>query len=119
MASAFPSRGVGDPAARLAVRDLGMGALGPGGEVGSGIAVAVGPIHFCNLDCGDEVLAARLRARPAWRAWSEERIVEHQRFAAHLRASVRPTFDTGVLDADEVADRIARWIQRLLAAVDR
>ncbi len=79
----------------------------------------LGPIHFCNLDCGDEVLAARLRARPAWRAWSEERIVEHQRFAAHLRASVRPTFDTGVLDADEVADRIARWIQRLLAAVDR
>jgi hypothetical protein len=88
-------------------------------RLAAAFAVAVGPIHFCNLDCGDEVLAARLRARPAWRAWSEERIVEHQRFAAHLRASVRPTFDTGVLDADEVADRIARWIQRLLAAVDR
>jgi len=41
MASAFPSRGVDDPAARLAVRSLGMGTLGPGGEVGGGVAVAV------------------------------------------------------------------------------
>jgi hypothetical protein len=30
MASAHPSRGVDHPAARLAVRSLGMGALGPG-----------------------------------------------------------------------------------------
>jgi hypothetical protein len=31
MASAYPSKGVDHPAARLAVRGLGMGALGPGG----------------------------------------------------------------------------------------
>src|SRR4029450_7802237 len=41
MASAFPSRGVGCPAARLAVRGLGMVVLGPGGEVDSGVLVAV------------------------------------------------------------------------------
>src|SRR5829696_3120848 len=41
-ASAFPSRGVGCPAARLAVRGLGMVALGPGGEVDGGVAV---PVH--------------------------------------------------------------------------
>src|SRR6266511_5329268 len=41
MASAFPSRGVGHPAARLAVRGLGVVALGPGGEVRGGVAVAV------------------------------------------------------------------------------
>jgi hypothetical protein len=25
----------------------------------------LGPIHFCDLDCPDDVLAARLRARPS------------------------------------------------------
>lgn len=55
----------------------------------------LGPMHFCNLDCDDEVLTGRLRARPAWRGWSEKRIAEHQRFAAQLRASIRPTLDTG------------------------
>jgi predicted kinase len=80
----------------------------------------VGPIHFCSLDCPDAVLAERLRARPAWRASSaEERIVEHQRFAAWLRAQIRPTFDTSVLSADEVADRVARWVRRLLVDTAR
>jgi gluconate kinase len=76
----------------------------------------VGPIHFCNLDCPDAVLAERLRSRPAWRGSSHEaNIVEHQRFAAWLRAQIRPTFDTSVLDVEEVADRVAGWVQRLLA----
>jgi len=40
---AFPSRGIGDPAARLAGRgpDSHLGGLGPGGEIGGGIAVSV------------------------------------------------------------------------------
>src|SRR5215216_4683889 len=38
-ASAFPSRGIGDLAARLAVQ--GPGTLGPGGEIGGGVAVSV------------------------------------------------------------------------------
>jgi hypothetical protein len=75
----------------------------------------VGRIHFCTLDCPDEVLADRLRARPAWRGWTEQRITEHQRFAASLRSRILPTFDTNVLNADEVADRVAEWVQRLLA----
>jgi hypothetical protein len=78
----------------------------------------VGPIHFCNLDCPDAVLADRLRARPAWRGWTEEKIIEHQRFAAWLRARIRPTFDTGTLSADEVADRVAQWVERLLAGTE-
>ena len=44
MASAFPSRGMGNPAACLTVRDLGdiqFGCLGPGGEIRGGVAVAV------------------------------------------------------------------------------
>jgi ribosomal protein S27AE len=74
----------------------------------------VGPIHFCNLDCPDAVLAERLRSRPAWRGWHEAKIVEHQRFAAWLRAQIRPTFDTSVLGVEEVADRVAGWVQGLL-----
>lgn len=80
----------------------------------------VGPIHFCNLDCPDAVLAGRLRARPAWRDSSDEaKIVEHQRFAAWLRAHIRPTFDTSTLSAEEVADRVAQWVGRLLADTAR
>jgi hypothetical protein len=74
----------------------------------------VGPIRFCNLDCPDELLAERLVARPAWRGSSAEAtIVEHQRFAAWLRARIQPTFDTSVLSVDEVADRVAGWVQGL------
>jgi hypothetical protein len=41
MASAFPSRGIDDPAARLAVRSLVMEAFSPSSEVGGGVSVAV------------------------------------------------------------------------------
>jgi hypothetical protein len=70
----------------------------------------VGDIHFCNLDCPDDVLAERLRARPAWRGWNEQRIAEHQRFAAALRSRIDPTFDTSAHSVEEVADQVARWI---------
>jgi hypothetical protein len=75
----------------------------------------VDPIHFCNLDCPDAVLATRLRGRPAWRGSSSEAaIAEHQRFAAWLRTHIQPSFDTGRQPPGQVADRIASWIQPLL-----
>jgi hypothetical protein len=75
----------------------------------------MGSIHFCNLDCSDGLLADRLRARPAWRGSSAEAfITEHQRFAAWLRTHIHPTFDTSLLGADEVADRVANWVRPLL-----
>ena len=70
----------------------------------------VGDLLFCNLDCPDEVLAERLRARPAWRSWDEQRIAEHQRFAASLRSRIEPTLDTSTYSVEEVADRVARWV---------
>lgn len=73
----------------------------------------VGPIRFCNLDCPDETLAARLRARPAWRGWTEEKVVEHQRFAGWLRERIRPSFDTSELSPEEVAVRVAAWVQEV------
>lgn len=76
----------------------------------------LGPIHFANLDCPDDVLAQRLRARPAWRGTSSAaKIAEHQRFAAWLRANIQPSFDTSVLAAADVAGGIAAWVSPLLA----
>jgi hypothetical protein len=76
----------------------------------------LGPIHFCNLDCPDEVLAERLGARPSWRhAASDTFIAEHLRFAAWLRTHIRPSFDTSVLTPAEAAGEIATWVRTLLA----
>jgi len=74
----------------------------------------VGPVHFALLDCDDDVLAGRLRARPAWRGTSSEAtIAEHQRFAAWLRARITPAFDTGTASAADVAGQVAAWVQGL------
>jgi hypothetical protein len=77
----------------------------------------VGPIHFALLDCPDDLLAERLRARPAWRGTSSPaKITEHQRFAAWLRARITPSFDTGTASPAEVAGQVAAWIRPLLAS---
>jgi hypothetical protein len=80
----------------------------------------LGPIHCCNLDCPDEILAARLRARPSWRHRSvETAIVEHQRFAAWLRTHIQPTYDTNAMTPDEVAGRVAAWVRQHLDRASR
>jgi len=76
----------------------------------------LGPIHFCNLDCSAEVLAERLRARPSWRHGPiEATVLEHQRFAAWLRAHIEPCFDTSTQAPEAVAEQIAAWIRDLCA----
>ncbi len=61
----------------------------------------LGPMHFCNLDCPDDVLARRLRARPSWRHSSiETAVAEHQRFAGWLRTHIQPSWDTSALTPD-------------------
>jgi predicted kinase/ribosomal protein S27AE len=75
----------------------------------------IGPIHFALLDCPDDVLAGRLRARPAWRGTSAQaKIIENQRFAGWLRARITPAFDTSTASATEVAAQVAAWVQALL-----
>jgi hypothetical protein len=77
----------------------------------------VGPIHFALLDCPDDILAERLRARPTWRGSSSQAtITDHQRFAAWLRACVTPSFDTGAASPAEIAGDVAAWIRPLLAS---
>jgi hypothetical protein len=66
------------------------------------------------LDCADDILASRLRARPPWRGSSSEaKVLDHQRFAGWLRARVTPSFVTGAASAAEVADQVAGWVQAL------
>lgn len=82
----------------------------------------VGPIHFLNLTCSDEVRAQRLRARPAWRQSSDEAfIARHLRFARWLLANAAtafeppmPTVDTTAMTVAEVADAIVRWVRSVL-----
>jgi hypothetical protein len=75
----------------------------------------LGPIHFGNLDCPDDVLAARLRARPSWRFSSrEEAVLVHQRFAAWLRQHIDPSWDTSRLTPQELAEGIAAWVRSRL-----
>lgn len=77
----------------------------------------VGPIHFCTLDCPDDVIADRLRSRPSWRGTANQTVLaEHQRFAAWLRAHIRPCFDTSILSPAETASRIAAWVRQNLPA---
>jgi predicted kinase len=72
---------------------------------------AIGPIHFCLLDCSDDVRAARLRARPDHRdSSSDETIIRHQRYAAWLRERISPCFDTSVVAPEETAAEVAAWI---------
>ncbi len=74
----------------------------------------VGPIHFCNLDCPDDVLVERLRARPPWRGCTPEFVAEQRRFAGWLRSHVTPSFDTSGVGPEAVALQIARWVRALL-----
>lgn len=73
-------------------------------------------IHYLGLVCEPEVLAARLRARPAWREWSEERIAETVDFNAWIRESadaMEPAMrlvDTTREPATATASRICAWL---------
>jgi len=73
-------------------------------------------IHYLAYIADDEVLAERLRRRPAWREWSEPRIDEMIEFADRLRAqaaTMRPPvrlFDTTDAPLDAAVDAACRWI---------
>ncbi|WP_159943857.1 MULTISPECIES: AAA family ATPase [unclassified Nocardiopsis] len=73
-------------------------------------------IHYLALTCEPRALAERLRARPAWREWDEERIRENLEFAAWLAEEaprLRPPVtlvDTTLAEPRETAEAVARWI---------
>jgi shikimate kinase len=77
-------------------------------------------IHYLALVGSGERLARRLRARPAWREWSQERIEEMLAFNDWLRrtaATLDPPvrlFDTTDVPVEAAADEACSWVSALL-----
>ncbi|WP_046471690.1 AAA family ATPase [Allosalinactinospora lopnorensis] len=73
-------------------------------------------IHYLALVCEPEVLAARLRARPAWREWSEPRIAETVEFNGWIRASAgdmsppMSLVDTTHEPVSATVERVCGWL---------
>jgi broad-specificity NMP kinase len=77
-------------------------------------------IRYLALVSDGEALARRLRARPAWRGWSEERIAEMLEFNDWLRASAATLdppvrlFDTTDASVGATAKEVRDWITGVL-----
>lgn len=75
-------------------------------------------LHYLALICADEILAARLRNRPAWRgSFKDEYIKEHIAFNRWLINNAQQTdppmalADTSGMTLDETVEKIERWIR--------
>ncbi|TQN33391.1 broad-specificity NMP kinase [Haloactinospora alba] len=73
-------------------------------------------IHYLALTCEPDTLAARLRARPAWRQWDEPRIAEMLDYAAwvsdtaHRMSPPMTLLDTTDGTVADTASRVTAWI---------
>jgi chloramphenicol 3-O-phosphotransferase len=65
-------------------------------------------IHWCLLDCSDTIRRQRLTQRHGWTAAMVEDAISDAHF---LRTTIRHRIDTGTSAPDEVARRIAQWVQ--------
>lgn len=80
-------------------------------------------VHYLALTCRPEVLARRLRARPAWREWDEPRIAETLDYAKWIEASaamLRPPvslLDTTDDDVEATAQGVCTWLTQVASAV--
>ena len=76
-------------------------------------------IRYLALTCDDDVLAGRLRGRPAWRAWDEARIAETLDHNAWIRAHAGEfgmrLLDTTGVPAETTANEVAGWIRAAIA----
>ncbi|GHF72982.1 putative kinase [Amycolatopsis bartoniae] len=76
-------------------------------------------IHYMALVAEPEVLARRLRARPAWREWGEPRIAETLEFNEWLRKNADTftpsveVFDTTHASVEESVHHATTWFMRL------
>lgn len=78
-------------------------------------------IHYLALVCENELLAARLRARPQWRgSFGDEYIKDHLAFNDWLKNTAENTkppitlLDTSEMTADETAEKVSQWIKEHL-----
>ena len=74
-------------------------------------------VHYLGLVCDDEVLTARLRARPSWRNTTDELVGEHVKFNHWLKEHAATTeppvtlIDTTSAAITETAALVAGWIR--------
>ncbi|MBK1784247.1 AAA family ATPase [Prauserella cavernicola] len=79
-------------------------------------------IHYLALVADPGALAARLRARPAWREWDEPRIAEMLEFNDWLRADAATMsppvslFDTTDATLEAAVDHVEAWVRRVTSA---
>jgi hypothetical protein len=79
-----------------------------------------GPLHILALVCDDDVLARRLRERPAWRGVTEHFIAAQLSFNRWLREQgTQPgpslsLLDTSALTIDQESAEITRWLSHTL-----
>jgi hypothetical protein len=72
----------------------------------------VGPMHWMALVCDDDVLEARLRARPAWRGVTNAFVKAMLAFNAGLRNRTDiQIIDTSQLDVAETVVRVKEWLR--------
>lgn len=74
-------------------------------------------IHYLALTCQDEILASRLRNRPAWRgSSSDEYINEHLKFNNWLINNAKDTdppitlLDTSEITVNETVEKVKKWL---------
>ncbi|MCO1579962.1 AAA family ATPase [Crossiella sp. SN42] len=82
----------------------------------------LGDIHYLALTCAPDLLASRLRARPAWREWDDEdRITEMLEFNEWVRANAATMdppmelLDTTGISLAESVRVVTDWVRRGLA----
>ena len=77
-------------------------------------------IHYLALTCAPEVLRERLRARPVWRGWDEDRIEEMLEFDTWIRENAAHTtppmtlLDTTGDTVAETAAAVTTWVNNRL-----
>jgi energy-coupling factor transporter ATP-binding protein EcfA2 len=82
----------------------------------------VGEIHYLGLVCGDAELEARLRARPAWRAWTDEKVARMLAFNQWVKDNAATTtppmqlLDTTGHSVQDSAACVQAWVLARLVA---
>jgi ribosomal protein L32 len=82
----------------------------------------IGEIHYLALVCEDAELEARLRARPAWRAWTDEKIARMLAFNQWVKGNAATTtppmqlLDTTGRSVEDTAAGVRAWVLQHLVA---
>jgi hypothetical protein len=81
-----------------------------------------GPVHMVGLHCEERVREERLWGRPRWAKHPAEKLKKRIREHAELSEKVRETadvvFDSGKMNAEEIAKKVAEWVKERFVVAD-